>query len=156
MTLAVDGGSNFPSNRMRRIVRVAAFIALILAGVAGWCVYQGVSASVHAEYVLHAALLTVQLLEEYVVQHDGAWPRSWSDLETIPPRERGLFDWPKDSREVQRYVEIDFSANPERLAKQGIEGFDAVRPIGPYYGFKDSHEVKALLKALRERKVKGR
>jgi hypothetical protein len=129
-------------------------VVVVLAG--GWCLYQGVSASNHAEHVLHAALLTVQLLEEHVVQHHGEWPRSWADLEALPPRRWGMFEWPKDSRDVQRYVAVDFSADPKRLAKQTADEFNAVRPIGPYYPFKDRGSVESLLKAIRERKATGR
>jgi hypothetical protein len=139
---------------MRRAIGIVAAVA-ILAGIgAGWCLYRGISASIHAEYALHAALLSVQLLEEYVVKHDGAWPRSWADLEGLPPRDRAMFRWPRDSHEVQRYVSVDFSADPQRLARQSSGEFEAVRPIGPYYPFKHYGSVDALLKAIREHNIR--
>lgn len=135
---------------MRWAIRIVVVVVVIAAMVIGFCVYQGISASLHAEHVYHAALLTVQLLDEYVVLNDGKWPRSWSDLEKLPPRQRaGMFDWPEDSTKVQQYVEVDFSVDPQNLAKQSADEFDAVRPIGPYYDFKDSGQVKALLKSIR-------
>lgn len=60
-----------------------------------------------------------------------------------------MFEWPKDSQEVQKYVTVDFSADPKRLAEQSAAAFDAVRPIGPYYPFKDRWQVKALLETIR-------
>src|SRR4051812_20128304 len=115
---------------MRRAIRIFAVVAVIATIVMGFCVYQGISASVHAEHVLHAAILTVQLLDEYVLLNDGKWPHSWSDLEKLPPRNRtGMFDWPEDSTEVQQYVELDFSVDPQNLAKQSAAEFDALRPI---------------------------
>jgi hypothetical protein len=133
-----------------RVIRIFVVVVVIAAMVAGFCIYQGVSASLHAEHVLHAALLTVQLLDEYVVLNDGQWPHSWSDLEKLPPKHRGgMFSWPEDSTDVQKYVELDFSANPQNLAKQSANQFDAVRPIGPYYEFKDYGSVEALLKSIR-------
>jgi hypothetical protein len=148
-TLGLFDRFSFPMRWMIRIAAVVAFTA-VLAG--GFFVYHGISASLHAEHVLHAALLTVQLLDDYVTTHDGQWPRSWADLETLPPREWAMFEWPKDSPEVQRYVAVDFSADPQRLAVQSVDEFDAVRPIGPYYPFKDRGTVEALLKSIRERK----
>src|SRR3954466_118486 len=108
---------------MRWIIRVAAVVVVIAALAGGFCIYQGVSASLHAEHVLHAALLTVQLVNEHVVQHHGQWPHSWADLEDLPPREWAMFDWPKDSQQVQKYVVVDFSADPQRLAEQSVEEF---------------------------------
>ena len=136
---------------MRYLTRVALIVILIAAVVGGVCIYQGVSASVHAEYVLHAALLTIELLDEYVGVHDGQWPRSWADLEQLPPRE-SMFQWPADSGEVQKYVTVDFAADPKQLAGQMPAEFDAVRPIGPYYPFKDRGQVTAFLKTIRAHK----
>jgi hypothetical protein len=135
---------------MRWAIRILVVVAVIAAMVAGFCIYHGLSASIHAEHVLHAALLTVQLLDEYVVLNDGKWPRSWSDLEKLPPKHRtGMFGWPEDSAKVQQYVELDFSVDPQNLAKKSADQFDAVRPIGPYYEFRDYGSVEALLKSIR-------
>jgi hypothetical protein len=60
-----------------------AILGLVVAGiVAGiWCVYEAVSLSLDAERGLHATRMTTEAVEEYVAHHDGAWPRSWTDLE---------------------------------------------------------------------------
>jgi hypothetical protein len=131
------------------MIRIALVVIVVAAVGGGVCVYRGVSASVHAEYVLHAALLTLELLDEYVAQHDGEWPRTWADLEQLPPKQN-MFEWPTDSREVQKYVTVDFAADPKRLAQQTPAEFDAVRPIGPYYPFEDRWQMKALIKTIRE------
>lgn len=144
------GSANHSLNPMRWAIRVFVIVVVIAAIAAGFCLYEGISASLHAEHVLNAALLSVQLLEDYVVLHDGDWPRSWADLEGLPPREWAMFEWPKDSRNTQQYVAIDFSADPRRLAKQEVDEFEAVRPIGPYYPFKDRGSVATLLNAIRE------
>jgi hypothetical protein len=141
---------------MRWAIRVGAFVIVAVGLAICWSLYQGVSASLHAERGLHASLLTVQLLEDYVVRHDGEWPHSWTDLEGLPPRQWAWYEWPKDSREVQRFVAVDFSADPRRLAMEGIEEFDAVRPIGPFYPFKDYGSVESLLGSLRERIGRGK
>jgi hypothetical protein len=134
---------------MRWIVKGLVAVVLIAALLGNLCFYKGVSDSLHAEHVLHAALLTVQLLDDYVASHGGEWPKSWANLEDLPPREWGMFEWPKDSHEVQTYVEVDFTADPKELAKQTPVEFDAVRPIGPYYPFKERWQVEALLETLR-------
>ncbi len=136
---------------MRWSVRLILIVAVIAIFAAVACVYRGITASVHAEHVLHAALLTTQLLEEHIVERNGEWPRSWSDLETLPRREWAMFAWPADSRDVQRYVTVDFSADLQRLASQTIDDFDAVRPIGPYYDFKHRWQVESLLITIREK-----
>lgn len=136
---------------MRWIIRVVALVVLVAVLAGGYCVYRGITDSLHAEHVLHAAMLTVELIDEHVTTHDGAWPRSWADLEALPPHERrGMFEWPRDSVKVKQYVTVDFSADPQRLAEQSVEEFDAVRPIGPYYAFKDYGGVKALIEHVRE------
>lgn len=141
---------------MRWVIRTVALVAVVGVLAVGWCVYKGVSASLHAEHVLHAALLTVQLIDDYVRQHDGEWPHSWADLEEMPARQWAMFEWPKDSAKVQRYVTVDFAADPDVLAEPSAKEFDAVRPIGPHYPFKDSGFVEALLKTIRELRNAGK
>jgi hypothetical protein len=137
---------------MRWIIRTIIVLTIVAIFVFGFCLYRGVSDSIHAEFVLHSALLTIQLLDDYAVGHDGDWPASWTDLERLPSRNWCMFEWPKDSKIIQQYVEIDFSADPDRLAKQSVDEFDAVRPIGPYYPFKDRGSVKILLNSIREQR----
>jgi hypothetical protein len=136
---------------MRWIGCTIIVLVLIAAIFGGFVAYQAITASAHAEHVLHAALLTIELLHDHVTLHDGKWPRGWSDLEDLRPRRWAMFHWPEDSSRVQQYVQVDFSADPQRIAEQSVEEFDAVRPIGPYYSFKDRGGVEALLKTLRER-----
>src|SRR5262245_49347910 len=136
---------------MRWVGYLLAVVTIVGALAGGICAYQSISASLEAERTLHAALLTVELLNDYESRHPGQWPRSWTDLEKLPKRESGgMFEWPKDSAEVQRYVSIDFSADPRRLAEQSVNDFDSVRPIGPYYEFKDYGSVAALLNSFRK------
>ncbi len=133
---------------MRWATRIVVILVVVAALVLGFCVYSGISTSLHAEHVLHAALLTIQLLDEYVDQHEGDWPSSWAELEELPNREGGMYEWPADSLEVQQYVSVDFSADPERLLRQKVGEFDAVLPIGSYYPFQDSGQVIKLLETI--------
>lgn len=135
---------------MRWVIRIAVGVLLIAVLAIGYCVYRGISDSLHAEHVLHAALITAGLLDDYVAQHNGEWPHSWTDLEHSRPGQGGIFEWPKDSLEMQKYVEIDFRADPRVLAKQTADEFDAIRPIGPYYPFRDRWQIAHLMQTIRE------
>src|SRR5262245_8717790 len=115
---------------MRSITRIVSVVVLMAVLAGAYCVYQGIAASLHAEHTLHAAMLTIEVIDEHVTSHDGTWPRSWAELETLPPREWAMFAWPQDSAKVQQYAAVDFSADPKQLAQQSIDEFDAVRPIG--------------------------
>ncbi len=124
---------------------------LIVVGLAGglWCAYDGISASLHAESGLHATRLTIQAVEEYVKKHDGAWPRSWKELEQSSTKIKDVYDWTQGSGNIDNFVSVDFGANPDRLAKQTEEDFTAIKPVGPYYG-SYRIEVPFLLEALRQ------
>jgi hypothetical protein len=132
------------------LARVLLAVMLIAILTLGYCVYRGISNSLHAEHVYHAALLTIQLLDEYVTRNDGDWPDSWADLENTPHQGGGMYEWPTDSQEVQQYVSVDFSADVERLLRLEEGEFDAVRPIGPYYPFQDHPRVEVLLGTIRK------
>lgn len=135
---------------MRKIIPALALLAAVATLVVGWIAYHALSAAGHAEHALHAQLVTFPALKAYVVLHDGAWPRSWADLEQIPSESPSMYQWPRDSAEVQKYVAIDFSADPDRLLKHGPSGFDAVRPIGPSYPIDRYRLVEGLLDAIRD------
>jgi len=124
-------------------------------GIGAICVYRGISASIHAEHVLQAAYLSIQLLEEHVRQNHGEWPNSWADLERLPARDWSMYSWPHDSARVQQFVRVNFAIDPDRLARQSIDEFDAVRPIGPYYPFHDTGRVAALIRAIGETRRTG-
>src|ERR1700678_669967 len=128
-----------------------AILILVVAGIAAgiWCVYEGVSVSLHAEKGLHATRLTLEIVEEYVAQHNGAWPRSWTDLEQTSGKISEVYRMTGGREHVADYVWIDFDADPGRLAKQTESEFEAIRPVGPFY---PSYRVAvpSLLEALRK------
>jgi hypothetical protein len=123
-----------------------AVVALIGGGL--WFVYEGISVSVHAERGLHATLLTIQAVEDHVKKHDGAWPRSWKELEDSSTKINDVYEWTQGSENVGNFVSVDFGADPDRLAKQTEEEFSAIKPVGPFYGSYRS-EIPALLETLR-------
>ncbi len=135
---------------LRRVLRMLLLFLLVGAVIAAGCIYVGVSTSVHAEKALHATNEVCNLMTEYVQQHNGAWPRSWHEFEqlSLPPNKYSFYHWPEDSKRLQEFVAIDFAADPEQLAKQSVDEFDAIKPIGPYYPYKFYGHVASLLKAL--------
>jgi hypothetical protein len=100
---------------------------------------------------LHATNEACELTMEYVQQHNGAWPRSWHDLERVhlPPNKSNVYRWPEDSKQLRQFVTIDFAAEPEQLTKQTVADFEAIKPIGPSFPYKDDGRVLALLESLR-------
>lgn len=135
--------------RKRHVMYLAITAVAVAVSIGLGVVYCGIRSSLAAERALHANLLVVDLIREYVVDHKGAWPRSWQDLERLPPRQRAMFQWPEDGEEVRRYVSVDFGADPDKLATEPVEQFVAVQPQGPCYPYKDYPEVAKLLDAIR-------
>jgi hypothetical protein len=114
-------------------------------------VWSMCEAAFHAENALHATNEACDLANRYVQQHNGAWPRSWHDLEQIkcPPGTFNMFPWPEKSAELQQFAAIDFTADPDQLAKQTTADFEAIKPIGPYFPYKQDGCVASLLESLR-------
>jgi hypothetical protein len=58
---------------------------------------------------------------QYVSEHDGEWPSSWSDLEPYLADKRFL-------ESISKAIAIDFHSDPGRLARQPLDSFTAIRP----------------------------
>ena len=141
--------------RRRHLSYVTVAAVFVAACIAVAAVWYGMRWSLPAERVLHANLLVVDLMRDYILNHQGAWPRSWAELEALPPRKRAMFQWPEDSQEVRRYVSVDFRAGPDKLAKEPLERFSAVRPREPCYPYKHYPELANLLEALQQTRHGG-
>jgi hypothetical protein len=114
-----------------------------------WCAYEAISASLHAERGLHATRWTIQAAEDYVTKHNGAWPRSWVDLEESSSQMKDAYGITGGREHVEEFVAVDFKADPDRLAKQTEEQFTAIKPVGPLYPSYRS-QIPFLLEALRK------
>lgn len=131
---------------------VRALVALLLAavGLGGWMVYRGVTTSLRAERNLHATLFTIRLVEQFVAER-GRWPGSWEELESFStPDDLHGKSWPAVSPEVQRRVLIDFRVDPQEVAQQDPMSFRAIKPIGPYYEYRDYGSVASLQATIRK------
>ncbi len=139
------------NRRTKRRLVVGCFlcVALLLGG-GIWIAYQAVSVSIQAECALHAVNLTTVVVDKYVAR-EGKWPRSWDDLRTVSSvNAPTMYSWPEDWQKVRLYVTVDFDADPATLATQTVEEFDAIRPIGPSYPYKQYGHVADLLNTLKK------
>jgi hypothetical protein len=152
-------------SRRRKILNMLAGL-LILALLAGAAMlYTGISTSLQAEENLHATLFTIRLVEQFVHER-GHWPRSWSQLEELkfdagapsPSNGRSAavriggshgYSWPEQALHLQSCVGIDFTANVDEIIKQDPMQFDAIRPDGPHYEYRDYGFVESLQETLK-------
>jgi hypothetical protein len=133
------------------IVRVCVVTLVLMPCVVAWVAYTAISAAVHGEYALHAVNLITVVVDDFV-DKNGIWPTSWEDLKTVSSVNKwGMYSWPEDLEKVRLYVTVDFEADPAILAKQSVEEFDAIKPVGPYYPYKHYGYVAALIETLRKK-----
>ncbi|WP_417393174.1 hypothetical protein [Gimesia sp.] len=146
--------------------RIAPFVVVAaLFGIA-WLVYYGISVSIRAEHNLHSTLYVVRLVDEFVYENQR-WPKSWTELEQMKysgdaytPRNGELnalrvggamtFQWPADSLTLQHRVTINFDADPNDIVDRNPMDFDAIKPIGPYYEYRDYGIVDSLQETVRD------
>ena len=58
------------------------------------------------------------------------------------------YEWPAQSAHVQKYVAIDFGADVEVIISQNPMAFEAIKPIGRNYGYRDYGFVEPLQETL--------
>jgi hypothetical protein len=145
--------SDVPKKGSRAWIRwtIRAVLLGIVVLVAGglWCVYLGVSESLHAENGLHATQYTFEAVEDFLKKHDGEWPRSWKQLEQSSPQMSDVYESVGGPDKVEEFVAVDFDADPDRLAKQTQEEFQAIKPVGSFYG-SYKFRIPSLLESLRQ------
>jgi len=59
-----------------------------------------------------------------------------------------MYAWPADADAVRQFVTIDFNADMGVIASQTVDDFDAIRPIGSYYPYKDYGHVQSLIETV--------
>jgi len=128
--------------RVRAVIPVVAITMVFIA----W--YWIGSIASRPEHALNATMLASMAVEEYVRQY-GEWPTSWKELECVSASIEGVYSWPRDSSEIQTYVEIDFNVTLDELANQDLDEFRAIRPRGPAYNAYRA-SLSWLLEAVRE------
>lgn len=127
---------------------------LIIAGIFFW----GVHISLDAERNLHTTRFVIRLVEKFV-QDNKRWPVSWQELEATKPPEHNqseqlaaLFGpWPECAKEVEKRVSIDFQADVEKIIREDAFVFEAIKPVGRHYEYRDYGDVNELQRTLRQR-----
>jgi len=94
----------------------------------------------------------VKIVREFVIKNNS-WPKSWEDLEQIPPHKVAEFIWPRSREQLQKYVSVDFEADIDKLALESKEQFDAIHPKGACYPYDD--EIQELLDTIRQLRKDG-
>ena len=118
--------------------------------------YMVASTALWAENTMHTMAQVCGLVKEYMDENEGAWPRSWEDLEKLPPREGRweVYPWPEGSKKVQKHVEIDFNVDIDEIETESFdlfyEKFDVIWPRGAYFDYKRCAEVGYLYDAIRK------
>ena len=132
---------------MRKSLRFAGVFAIVAAC---WFVVDAILTADRAERCLHACIIVIDVVEQYV-RITGRWPSSWDELrQTVPSATYGgIHEWPDDITVIREFVAVDFDADPGLLAESTPESFNALRPIGPCYSSYDRH-FEFLIEALRE------
>lgn len=145
-----------------------ALVTLVVLGllVGAWALYSAISMSLQAEENLHTTLFAIRLVEQFVHEH-GRWPQSWNELEkmTFPsdapsPLNGDLtvvriggahgYVWPNESPHLQECVIVDFNADANTIINQRPIQFEAIKPNGPYYEYRDYGYVDSLRETLRQ------
>lgn len=101
--------------RKRKTVLIVVVVLAVVISV-GLYVRQLLHGVENAYAVWNVADWTI----DYMESHDGQWPRSWSDLEAMY-RARAQRDVGGDMEHYRKLVEIDFTADPVKLAKTSFE-----------------------------------
>jgi hypothetical protein len=125
----------------------AGIVAVLLAAGVGIlvCVYLGISA-LQAEKSLHAVNLVTAVVDRFI-QQEKRWPTSWDELRAINAVDvPSMYSWPDDSEAVHELVVINFDVDLTKIAAQTAEDFDAIRPIGSCFPYKDFRYVDSLIK----------
>jgi hypothetical protein len=154
------------NSRWRNIKRLALLVLAVLVIGGVWMVYNGISTAIRAEHNLHSTLYVVRLVDEFVYEKNR-WPQSWDELEKLKftgdaytPRNGELnalriggameFQWPDSSPTMRQRVRIDFDADLHEIAEQTPMTFEAIKPIGPYYEYRDYGIVDSLQQTVRQ------
>ncbi|MBV11073.1 hypothetical protein [Rubinisphaera sp.] len=96
----------------------------------------------------HAVRVMFSVVNDYMNANEGAWPKSWQDLESFPS-EGNWYD-PVDYELTKKHVVIDFEPNLAEVSEQSPPEFQAIRPVNPVFDFgKDPRLVQLLITVKR-------
>jgi hypothetical protein len=140
---------NIPGGRISRRLYASKYVAVLigiavaLAAIGGYQIWQSVGVSLDAE-MTHQAYLRVLRLTTSYIEDQCAWPTNWHDLAAQSVR-RPLYEdrWVE---EAKHRVVVNFGMTLKELAKTPATDFQAIHPVSPNYGT-DETGIRLLLEA---------
>jgi hypothetical protein len=148
--------------KKRLLLKTVVLIALcLLLSVIAYIPFHLITLSAEAERTLVSVGLTCHVVEQYLDEHEGAWPRSWKDLESVHlSSDDEDLALPNGLNDLRASVYIDFDVSADDLLRaRRAEDFRAIRPIRPCYESYHKYFWRLIqkLRAWQEkRQVKGR
>ena len=94
--------------------------------------------------------MVIDVVERFVLQHQGRWPHSWDELASTSLTEQSaVWNWPDDRDEIAKRVHVDFAVSTEQVRRMTPETFTAIVQIGPNYG-PSEYRVESLIERVRK------
>lgn len=138
-------------NSRYRLWLTIAFLVVGILGYGMYVAYRSITSALWAENNLHTMCYVVGLIDQFVTER-GHWPKSWEELQGFPYEgDRIPGKWPNNAVEVKRRTIIDFEPNLQLTATQDRMQFDAVKPIGPTFEWRDYGDVAKLQATLKQK-----
>lgn len=109
------------ARRRRRTVLGVLFTLLVLAVLCiGTAIWMSFTYGIDDGYAQWGA---AEMVIDYLETHDGAWPRSWDDLQPQFDADKGRVGWTYDR--FQDRIGINFDADPDLLRRESLESRSA-------------------------------
>lgn len=140
------------NNRLVLIGCLASIAIVVL--LATWLMWAGY-ASLDAERNLQTTLYAIQLIDRFV-NENKRWPTSWMELQSCQSPEKLVIGdislmfgpWPESADEVKKRVDIDFRPDLYKVAHQDVMEFEAIKPVGRHYPYRDYGFIQQLQKSI--------
>lgn len=122
------------------------------------CIFSwSIHISLDAERNLEATRFVIRLVEKFV-KNNKRWPASWQELEALKPPNHlqseqlaAMFGpWPGCAEEVKKRVTINFQADVKDIVSRDRMVFEAIKPNGRHYEYRDYGDVDELQRTLRQ------
>jgi hypothetical protein len=108
-----------------------------------------------AEDEIYGMYVIPVAVQAFVEENEGAWPRSWEDLQAGPQPVIFVGQHSIDYERVRPKIFIDFDADPSEVARQSPSSFMAIRPIDPVYQYPDEPNILQLIGILKRYHADG-
>jgi hypothetical protein len=109
-----------------RFSSITAIALLIIVATGAWLTLRSGRSLAPDQRAYGATVIACDLVGQWV-EKSGAWPKSWTDLESLPGRNYSSMSWPRDEAEVRSLIDIDFGATVAGALAERPDQFTAVR-----------------------------